>query len=221
MFHLLTTDMKEQNIKGAINTVNVQAFLTRRNAQENIRSKFTTRNTFTQRSVLVDQMPQGRYALSAIQATVGILVKAEYMERQESGGIHKGKAGKNLSIPTDAARGGVKSAPVQRPVYLSRIKNKIVRSRGFLTDGTHKARMVALAADAFQRQGYIFLTKKLFRVQNFVNRGENVSFRLRQVYGFDKSTTRTPATPWMRPAQEKVARDTENIFISQMKKLGR
>jgi hypothetical protein len=88
-FYLLTTDMKEQIIKGGIATVNVQAALTRKKAIENIKDDFTLRNNFTTSQVQFTQIPQGRYALSAIHSTVGITKKVGYMAaRQEFGGPH-------------------------------------------------------------------------------------------------------------------------------------
>jgi hypothetical protein len=219
-FHLLTADLKEQIIKGAINTVNMMAFLGRRKAQENIRSSFTTRNTFTQKSVMVTQMPQGRYALSAIQATTGILERAGYMERQEFGGVHKPTSGGNLSIPTNVARGGSKASQVQKVFRVSALKRLKLRGVVKAARGTHKSRQVARAAVAFRERKLIQYGQNLHFVDAFSTAGGRVHFKLRQVYGFDKPSTVTPSQPWMRPAYEAVDADGEKIFISQMKKLG-
>jgi hypothetical protein len=77
-----------------------------------------------------------------------------------------------------------------------------------------------MAASAAQKDGFISMNKKLFRVENFVSRGNSDRFRLRQVYGFDRKATVTTAQPWLKPAAEEIARQGEKIFISQMKKLG-
>jgi hypothetical protein len=219
-FHLLTTDMKEAIIKAAINKVNIQAARTRSKAIQNIQKDFTVRNTFTARQVQYTQMPQGRYSLSVIESTVGITVKAGYMARQETGGLHKAAAGKALAIPTDAARGGVKSSPVLKKNYLSKIKSKIVQARGYVLDGGHRARIAAMAAEAAQKGGFISMNKKLFRVENFVSRGNSARFRLRQVYGLDRKTTVTTAQPWLKPAAEEIGRQGEKIFIRELQKLG-
>jgi hypothetical protein len=220
-FHLLTADLKEQIIKGGINTVNVEGFLTRKKAQENIRSSFTTRNQFTERSVMVTPMPQGRYALSAIHSIVGITERAAYMERQEEGGLHTPASGHStLSIPTDTARGGSRAAAVQGRFRLSKIKSLKVRGKSKAKGGTHKSRAVARAAVAFRERKLVQYGGNLHFVESFHANAGKVAFRLRQVYGFDKPSTRTKPQPWMRPAHEKVARDREKIFISQMKKLG-
>jgi hypothetical protein len=221
MFHLIPADLKEQIIKGGINTVNTQAFLTRKKAQENIRSGFTTRNNFTERSVMVTQMPQGRYSFSAIHATTGITERAAYMERQESGGLHTPASGRSaLSIPTDTARGGSWSRAVQRRFRLSSIKALKVRGKSKAKRGTHKSRAVARAAVAYRERKLVQYGKNIHFVETFHSNAGKVAFRLRQVYGFDKPSTRTRPQPWMRPAYERVARDGERIFISAMKKLG-
>jgi hypothetical protein len=220
-FRMLTTDMKETIIKAAINKVNIQAARTRTRAIQNIKSDFTVRNTFTARQVQYTQMPQGRYSLSLIQSTVGVTEKASYMARQESGGIRRPTTGKTLAIPTAAARGGSNALPVVRKNYVSRIKSKIIRpSGGYLTDGTHKARIVEMAAAANKKGGFLSINKKIFRVENFVKNDGGAKFRLRQLYGFNKRTTITRSQPWLKPASDAIAKQGEKIFISEMKKLG-
>jgi hypothetical protein len=103
---------------------------------------------------------------------------------------------------------------------MTQIKRKIVRARGFLTDGSHRARITAMAAQAAKTGGFIAMNDRLFRVENFVSRDDGVSFRLRQFYGFDKKSTTTRPQPWLLPAAEAVAREGEQIFASQMKKQG-
>jgi hypothetical protein len=219
-FHILTTDMKEQIIKGAAATVNVEAALARKKARENIKRDFTLRNTFTLRQVQFTPMPQGRYALSAIQSIVGITEKAEYMARQETGGRHKPKSGGTLAIPSNRARGGNMGSPVKARLRLAQVKRLKVRGQGSAASGTHKSRAVARAAVAFQESKIVQYGGNLHFVDSFRASGGSVSFRLRQVYSFDFPSTVTPETQWLRPAAFEVARDGEKIFISQMKKLG-
>jgi hypothetical protein len=219
-FHILTTDMKETIIKAAINKVNIQAAMTRTKAIQNMKKDFTIRNTFTARQVQYTQMPQGRYSLSVIQSTVGITEKASYMARQELGGVRRPATGKTLAIPTAAARGGSNALPVVRKNYVSRIKNKIIRAKGYITDGSHKARIVEMAATANKKGGFLAMNKRIFRVENFVKNDGGTKFRLRQIYGFDKTKTITPAQPWLKPASDAVARQGEKIFIREMEKLG-
>lgn len=221
LFHLIPADFKVKIIEGGINTVNQMAFLARRYAQENIRTSFITRNTFTTRSVQVTQMPKVKYvSLSAIQSTVGITDKAGYMARQESGGEHLPRAGGTLAIPTDRARGGSKRNLVQGQFKLTRLRARKVRGKSRAGSGTHKSRAVARAAVAFRENKLVQYGGNLHFVGRFSTGNGRVTFRLRQVYGFNKRSTTTKARPWMRPAYERSARDGERIYISQMKKLG-
>jgi len=209
-FHLLTTDMKELIIKGAIATVNIQAALTRKNAIVNLKQDFTLRNNFTASQVQYTQMPQGRYSLNAIESTVGITEKAEYMARQETGGIRKPTKGNHLAIPTNLARGGNKGAPVLKSNYLSKIKT--VKGENSIT------KMAAIAAE---KKMAIRYNNKLFLVSNFQRKSDGgVTFKMQMIYGLDKKETITPAIPWLKPASEAPAKDSENIFIAQMEKLG-
>jgi hypothetical protein len=217
-FHILTTDMKEQIIKGGIATVNVMAALGRRKAQENIRRSFTLRNNFTLRQVQFIPMPQGRFSLSAIHSVLGITEKADYMARQESGGLHTPKQGSKLAIPTNKARGGNRGSPVKQRMKLAGVKKMKVRGNSAAA-GTHKSRAVARAYVAFRENKIVQYGGNLHFVDSF-RAADSVSFRLRQVYSFDYSTTTTQPQPWLLPASNEVASDVEKIFISQMKKLG-
>jgi hypothetical protein len=62
--------------------------------------------------------------------------------------------------------------------------------------------------------------RNLHKVTWFEKNGKSIAFKLQQVYSFEKDKTITTAKPWFKPACEKVARDTQKIFIGQMKKLG-
>jgi len=220
-FDLLTTDMKEMIIKGGIATVNVQAALTRKNAQAILKENFILRNNFTSSQIQFTQMPQGRYSLEAIKSTVGITEKASYMARQEEGGPRQpaGK-GSRLAIPTNRARGGAKSSPVQKNYYLYKLR--MVKGGGMDIEGqTYRSWLVRKAAVA-SKQGLIMRhADKYFTVNDFQKKaGGGVSFKMNMIYGLDREQTITPPSPWLKPAMEKPAQDAEDIFISQMKKLG-
>ncbi len=223
-FHLLTTDMKEQIIKGGIATVNVQAALTRKNAIKNVQSDFTLRNNFTTSQIRFEQMEKVRLiSLSKIESRVGITEKAEYMARQELGGVHKA-SGKRLAIPTNKARGGNKGSPVLKSNYLSKAKkvkpNAYKGENKSSTDG-RKWKMVARAYIAEKHNLLMPYKGGLYRISNFTKRGnDKVSFKMDLIYDMKHEETTTTASPWLLPAAEQPAKDCENIFISQMKKLG-
>jgi hypothetical protein len=212
--------MKEMIIKGGIATVNVQAGLTRKNAVENIKSDFILRNNFTTAQVQYTQMEKKRLiSLSAIESKIGITEKAAYMARQEIGGPHKPESGTALAIPTYRARGGNKGSPVLKNYYLHKVKK--VKGGGYTIEGqTYRSWLVRKAAVASANNLLMRHNDKLFSVSGFEKKNGKVFFKMQQIYGFDKEETITPETPWLKPASEKPGKDVENIFISQMKKLG-
>jgi hypothetical protein len=220
-FHLIPTDMKEQMIKAGIATVNVQAALTRKNAIENLKSDFILRNNFTTSQVKFTQMEKSRFvSLSAIESKAGITERAEYMARQESGGPHKAGEGSALAIPTNVARGGNKGSPVLKKKYLGKLK-KVKGGEYSREGGTYRSKLVARAAVAAREQIPMRHNDKLFEVTGFQKKSDGgIDFKMQEIYGFDKEETMTPESPWLKPASEKPAKDGENIYISQMKKLG-
>jgi hypothetical protein len=219
-FDLLTTDFQEQMKKGARATVNIQAALTRKKGIENIKDDFTLRNNYTTSQVQFTPMPEGQYAFSEIQSTVGITEKAGYMARQEFGGPHKPENSDTLPIPTNLARGGNRGSPVLRKNYLDKLK-KVKGADYSREGGTYRSKLVARAAVAFREKIPMRFTNNLFIIKDFEKYGEGrISFEREMVYNFDKPETITPESPWLRPAADEVAKDTESIFISQMKKLG-
>jgi len=219
-FHLLTTDMKEMIIKGATATVNVQAALTRKNAIGIVKENFTLRNNFTTSQIQFEQMQSSRFiSLDKIMSRVGITEKADYMARQEKGGVRKSAGGNNLAIPTNVARGGNRGSPVLKNKYLNKLKK--VDGGGYPGGGySYRAWLVRKAAVAAKHNLVMRYNDKLFTVQNSEKTGGRVSFKMNQIYGLDKAETITPESPWLWPASEKPAQDVTNIFISQMKKLG-
>ncbi|WP_253678598.1 hypothetical protein [Treponema sp. OMZ 788] len=195
-FHLLTIDAKKTIIKAATNTVNVQAALARKNTINTMKNKFTLRNNFTTKQVQFDKMPQGLYSLNAIHSTVGINQKASYMERQEKGGIHKPATGSKLAIPTDTARSGNRAKPVSRIYRVNKLRSQKVKGLFKKNIRSQKARQVARAYVSFKTGKLISFGKNLHKVTRFHSSKGQVSFKLKQVYSFSKSQTRTPPTPF-------------------------
>ncbi len=209
-FHLLTIDAKKTIIKAATNTVNVQAALARKNTVNAMKNKFTLRNNFTTKQVQFDKMPEGLYSLNQ---------KASYMERQEKGGIHKPAMGSTLAIPTDTARSGNRAKPVSKMYRVNRLRSQKVKGPFKKNIRSKKARQVARAYVAFKTGKLISFGKNLHKVTRFHSSKGQVSFKLKQVYSFSKSQTRTPPTPFFQNACEKPASDGQKIFNSQMDKL--
>lgn len=227
-FDLLANDMKEQLIKGATATVNVKAALARKEAIKKIESQFITRNTFTIRQVQFTPMTEGNHALSAIQSTIGITDKAPWMARQEEGGVHKPSKGSTLAIATDEARGGSVANPVMSQMRVGKIGKRRRVHRLKKTGKSHaenKDLFIARVAKAHERKLFIAMGGKgnqrnLHIITSFKKSGDNIKFKSKQIYSFTRKKTKTKSQPWLIPACEKVEKDSQAIFNSQMKKLG-
>jgi hypothetical protein len=243
--HVLPQDLKEKTLKAGTNAVNVMAGKTRKEGRANIKSEFTNRNDFTAGSVQYTTMHGTPRAVEDIKATVGITQRASYMARQEKGGLHTPQHGKTLAIPTDVARGGVKSNKVQLKVKY--ILNKEHRVHGdprpfarklksgktvWVQAKTYKSQKAWLAARTFVAHSRnLFLPlgggggqRNIFRVTDFKAIGKDfhrkAEYAIEEVYNFEYDATMTTARPWFFPACELVARDAQKIFNSEMKKLG-
>jgi hypothetical protein len=227
-FDILADDMKEQLIKGAIATVNVEAAVARKEAIKNIKSLFITRNTFTTRQVQFIPMPEGNHALSKIQSTVGITETASYMARQEEGGEHKPSKGSTLAIATDEARGGSVASPVMSQMRVGKIGKRRRVHRSKKTGNSHaknKDLFIARVAKAHDKKLFIAMggrgnQRNLHIITSFKKSGDNIRFKSKQIYSFDRKKTKTKSQPWLIPACENVEKDSQKIFNGQMKKLG-
>jgi hypothetical protein len=51
-------------------------------------------------------------------------------------------------------------------------------------------------------------------------KNHKVKFETDMVYSFQHKKIRTKSRPWFMPACEKVAKDCQKIFVSEMRKLG-
>jgi hypothetical protein len=226
--HELWAEAKKDIIKAATATVNIKAALARKEAIKIIGQELTLRNNFTKSQIQFTPMAEiPNIKISAIHSMIGVTVKAPYMERQETGGAHTPSKGDTLAIPTDVARGGSRNKPVLTKLRVGKIK-KSMRVHGAPTRNYNSQKSWTVA------RAYVAYTKNLFipwggkngqrnlhQIMSIRGLGEKkVEIKTRQVYKFDTARTQTPATPWLLPACEKVEKDSQKIFESQMKKLG-
>ncbi len=214
----LMADVKKDITKACINTVNIQAAVTRKKAIENLQQKLILRNTFTTRAVAFDPCPRSAKRLSDIKSTVGARERAGYLKRQEEGGIRKPEQGTNLAIPTDAAR---TTSSKQKRVMAKYNFRKNPKVRGpFKRRGlSSKARHVARAYVAAREKKLIRSRKGLFKVTDFKKIDKKIEFKPKLIYNTEHTVTRTPKTPWLMPAAEKTARMGQTIYNNEMKKL--
>lgn len=207
--------VQTKTTKAAINTVNIQAAMTRKNAIKNIHEDLTIRNTFTERSIVFTQCPKNTKDYNKIQSQVGALERADYMERQEEGGKRKPKNGTHLAIPTTKARGGVNTNLIRKKYKLGQIQT--VKADN--SNRNFRSKLVAKAFIAWKENKVISYNKGIFAITNFQKNKDTVSFEMHKIYTTNYTETKTPATPWLEPATLYPAEQQQNIFNNEMKKL--
>ncbi|MBP7735944.1 MAG: hypothetical protein KA369_08230 [Spirochaetes bacterium] len=210
-------DFEKAAVIACKNTLNVCVALTRRNAVQNIKNKFILRNNYTVRNIQYDKASGN--SIGTMQSVIGATKDAEYMRTQELGGESRSR-GKYKSIPQPQARMGKStSKPVQKDVYLSKIRKKFVRGTG----GRHmpgRSRFVAMAAAGFMKKKFIKRGSNIFRVKGFSkpNR-DSVRIELENLYYLKEGPVHVEPREWLEPATRKPAHDFYNIFKSQLRKL--
>lgn len=194
------------------------AFTARKNAIGIVGENFTLRNKFTAASIRAE--PGTGASLGSLRSSAGILGRASYMARQETGGTRRNPTGANLAIPTAYARGGRNESRVRPAMRLEKILPQLSRPR---RKGSHKANLVARAAVAGRmgsRTPYVRIGEGIFRVSSFRKlKSGRVAFRARLAYNFKFRTTETPASPWLAPASDRAARLTGTFFAEEMDRL--
>lgn len=208
-------DAEKQVTKACINTVNIQAGMTRKESIQNIQRNFTLRNSFTQNSIRYTSCPKSVQKLEDIESRAGVTTKASYMERQEKGGLHKNSNGRPLPIPTDYARGGNRSKLVRRAyrIPLQTVKGELKKH------GTKNSEFVARAYVAQRESKVLRHNNQLFRITHFKKNGDSIHFRMNELYTFKYIQTRTEARPWLKPAVDHAIESAQKIFNQQMDKL--
>jgi hypothetical protein len=217
-FNDLCADLKDWVTKSAIDTVNIQAALARRNLVARERQDFILRNSFTERQTQITQMPKGNVkSLEDVRATVGITEKAAYMARQDEGGYHTPESGSRLAIATDKARTGKdKKKTVARRYRMNNID--ALKITGKSKHSATKARGVARAYIAWKTKKLVHYGKDLFAVTDFIKKSDGVTFKIEKIYEMDYTQTYTSGKEYFLPECEKVTGDIQAIFNSQMNK---
>lgn len=217
-FNKAYSDAQNKYTKACIETVNIQAARTRLNAQSKLQQNFTLRNNFTQNSVVYTSCPLNTKRLENIESEVGASTRADYLERQEKGGEHKGTNGKNLAIPTTAARGGTNASLIRKKYNLRQIQT--VSYTGGRQYASRSSRLVAMAYVGFFQKKLLNYNKGLFEIKNFRKNGSSINFNMKLIRNKKYSQTYTKPAPWLQPSAEGPARECQEIFNIQMAKQG-
>ena len=213
-------NFKKANVIGIRNTLNVQAGLTRRNAIRNVQDEFILRNRFTKSQVQFEKTNSS--IISTMESRAGATKKADYMKLQELGGQRPDFDGRTAIGQKKARVGGSSRKPVSRPLYMQRVKKKIVKGPFKKNYKTSKSKMVASMAVAEKKKLFIKRGDNVYRVISFYRSGRNnIKARLQHLYNIQTKPIHIDAEPWLLPATVKPARDGHNIYKSEMKKLWR
>lgn len=209
-------DAEKKCIQACINTVNIQAAETRKNAIVTIQNNFILRSRWTinRTNLHYDQCPKSVTNITQIQSEIGSTL--DYMKRQEKGGTRKSKTGSQLAIPSTMARGGSNTKKVRPSFFLN--SGKIVT--GPITRATTRSsQYVARAFIASKYKLFLSANKTLFQVTNFKKSGDKISFTQTPIYNLKFKTTQTKAKPWLEPAADQPAKDAQNIYNYQLYKI--
>lgn len=210
----LESKLERLNSRGLLfaelEAVNRAAFETQKDARRNLAGKMTLRNTWTQRSILVQKANRMR-----LEATVGST--QGYMETQELGGKEEGKGGGNVAIPTSVASGEGRGATprkklVRKPNKMSSIvlnRRKVNRSNS--TGNRKRRNLYAVKQAAASGNKYVFLelqrAKGIFRLY-----GGKRKPRLEMVQDLSRKVVNIPRNPWLMPAANKQARQLPRYY---------
>lgn len=201
------------------NTLNQQAFMSRKNAIKNIQENFILRNKFTMNQIRVTKHTDMRFAIRNMESRFGATDKIDYMKLHEEGGYKKPKRGSNLSIAQLAARGGSKRKLVNKNVYLKKIQKQLVK--GKLTRGFHSRRAITVARAyiAYRDNKFLIYNNNIYQITSFTKSKNRIHFKKQHIYNLSQRHARIKKNEWMKPAIQQPIRDGQNIYNSQIKKL--
>jgi hypothetical protein len=217
-------DFPKANAEAVKNTLNVAAALTRRNAITNVKNDFTLRNTFTTRNIQFDKATLSGTSIKNMESRVGATERADYMATQEDSGKRKlsKKSSGNTAIPQTSTRIGRSSSKmVSKALYLRSMRSKMVKGRMRKNFKSPKARVVARMYVA-NRENKFFKRSdgSILRVKQFSKSGKNtVTARTELLYTLIKRPIFIRQNKWLEPATKKPARDLDNIYKSNLRKL--
>jgi len=183
------------SVKSVLNSA---AFDSRKIAQDFIKGRFIERNTFTRRSVQVDQVKG--LTVRRMASVVGSI--ADYMEDQEFGTVNVKKGKHGVPIPTSAAAGQkgakVRTKLVKRPNRMASIKLRGVSARAKTRRQKNRI-LVQQAAQAGGRNRFIFLDLGR-RAGIYKVTGGKRKPKLTKMWDLSKGAVVIPSTPWLLPS---------------------
>lgn len=198
------------------NTLNALAFETRKQSIENLRSNFTLRNKWTERSVMVEKA--SGLNIRTQEAITGSV--QDYLRKQEFGATEQSTGTHGVAIPTSYASGEEGARPRQRlPRRPNQIQNILLSRKRNQGKNRKQRNLIAVKQAAAGGNKFVFLDlgkrKGIFKVLWGGKRGRGA--RLKMVYDLSKPSITLIARPWLSPATDTAVRKMPQFYEAALK----
>ena len=213
------------------NTLNTSAFKAQKIIKADLPRDFTIRNTFTARSVQVEQAKTLNVSRQA--AVVGST--ADYMEKQEFGGSKSKRGKEGVPIPTAFAAGQSESEQPRTRVPRKRNALRTIQLRNRRVKAKNNRQALLLKVQEAVRSGNRFFfhefdggrSQGIYKViggRKSFKRGWPTNARIKMVYDLSRQTVTNPPKPWLKPAVDEISKLMPLIhrdsLVFQLRRLG-
>lgn len=181
-------------------TVNSAAFRARDIAKDTLKHEFTLRNTFTSRSIQVNQTR----VLVVSQQAAAVGSTAGYMETQEFGGTKHPTHGKHVPIAT-AASAGQEGSEKRTRLPLPQNKLRAIKLASRSIKGVSRVARNIIAIREAKKFVYLDLGRRrgIFRVRNG---------KIRMIHDLTHPTVKIQPKPWLNPSVQKVIPEIPDLY---------
>jgi hypothetical protein len=190
------------------NAVNTAVFEARREWVGEMKRTLTMRNTFTERSLVVEKakVTGGRRVIAVLGST------APYMGKTETGGVRRGSR-KHLPIATAVAAGQAPGAKRTKVVRAASRLRAIQVQHGTTGASPRQRNAIALSVARRKRQRFVQLERKgggtgLFRV--------TLRGRPKMLWDLSRSSVRQPPNPTLERALKRVEPKLPHIYTAAL-----
>jgi len=193
-------------------TLNHGAFETMFIARRLVSRRFTLRNKWTQRSILVEKATGTN--VNKMQSKTGSTM--DYMRDQELSGEKRTKGSGAVAIPQKDVRTGKSHArTIPKRNYIKSLR--LVKGPFKRRFSSKKARVVAMMIVAKQKKLAMKMNDNIYTVDRISTGGGKASGVLRRVYHVGKDSVRIPAMPWLMPSAMKGQKKMQPFFFKSTK----
>ena len=180
-------------------TLNRSAFEAQKISRKDVSVKMVERNRFTKQSIQVEQART--LDVRRQSSTVGSI--ADYMEKQEFGGMERKGGTEGVAIPTSFSAGQEGQQPRTKvPRKGNKLQNIRLQQRRVGGSSRRQRNLIAIKQAATTSNKFVFLDlgrkKGIFKVT-----GGKRSPRIKMVHDLTRQTIRIPRNPWLKPAVDR------------------